>query len=182
MTNEGIIVEIQAQEDSQLKEDQSKPITESRMIEIMQMLHHHPQSEEKRRSDEPFKQRLLKEFEYVEKEYIAKEKDFVINISTGTVLFQITSNKMLEINRIKERGFGLHLSFDETDEESVEEMAKFRSKEYSAEFDYHDLDGIPTYQVDLGTDKKRLEELVCRMVLDVYEEDLEMVEIDNFKI
>lgn len=182
VTNEGIIIEIQAQEESKLKEDQSKPITEKRMIEIMQMLHHHPKREERQNFDQPFKQRFLKELENAENEYIANEKDFVINLSSGIVLFQIISNKMLEINRVKERGFGLHLSFDETHEESIEEIAKFRSKKYSKEFDYHDLNEIPTYQIDLGTDKKRLEKLVNQLVVDVYGEKLEIIETDNFEI
>lgn len=181
-TSEGIIVEIQVEEKSQLKEDQSKPITEKRMIEIMQMIHHNPKREERQSFDKSFKQRLTVELENAESEYIANKKDFVINLSTGTVLFQIISNKMLEINRINERGFGLHLSFDETHDESIEEIAKFRGKEYSKEFDYHDLDEIPTYQIDLGTDKKRLEKLVNQIIVDVYEEELETVETDNFEI
>ena len=181
-TNEGIIVEIQAKEESQLKEDQSKPITEKRMIEIMQMLNHHPDREEQKNFDKPFKQRFLQELENAENEYIANEKDFVINLSTGTVLFQVISNKMLEINRINERGFGLHLSFDETHDESLEEIAKFRNKGYSKEFDYHDLDEIPTYQIDLGTDKERLEDLVIKILVDVYEEEMETIETDNFEI
>ena len=42
VTNEAIIVDIKALGESKLKEDQLKPITEDRMIEIMQMLHHPP--------------------------------------------------------------------------------------------------------------------------------------------
>ena len=128
--------------------------------------------------------KLVSTLEYldIESEYISNKKDFVINLSTGTVLFQIISNKMLEINRIQEKGFGLHLSFDKTHDESIEEIAKFRNKEYSKEFDYHDLDEIPTYQIDLGTDMKRLEKLVSRIIVDVYEEELETIETDNFEI
>jgi len=181
-TNEGIIVEIKADEESQLKEDQSKPITEKRMIEIIQMLNHHPKREERANFDRPFNQRLFDELKNAESEYIANEKDFAINLSTGTVLFQIISNKMLEINRINERGFGLHLSFDESHDESIEEIAKFRNQDYLKEFDFHDLDEIPTYQIDLGRDKKRLEKLVNQIIVDVYEEELETIETDNFEI
>ncbi len=182
LTNEGIIVEIIADEESELKEDQSKAITEKRMIEIMQVLHHNPRREERQDFEKPFKQRFLEEITNAEKEYIANKKDFVINLSTGMVLLQIVSNKMLETNRIKKRGFGLHLSFDEALEESIVEIAKFKSKEYSKEFDYHNLDGIPTYQIDLGIDKKRLEKLVNNIVSDVYEEEIETIEVDSFKM
>lgn len=181
LTNEEIIVEIKAQEESKLKEDQSKPITENRMIEIMQMLNHHPKRVE-RKFDKSFIQRLRGELKTVEATYIENRKNFAINIGTGTVLFQIVSNKMLELNPNKERGFGLHLSFDESFDDNVKEIAKFRNKEYSNEFDYHYLDEIPTYQIDLGMDKKRLEKLVKKIVIDIYEEELEIVGLDNFEI
>ena len=47
VTNGEIIVEILADEEGKLKEDQSKPITENRMIEIMQMIDH-PKKEERK--------------------------------------------------------------------------------------------------------------------------------------
>lgn len=181
-SNEEMIVEIRIAEESKIREDQSKPITEERLIEIMNMLHHNPKREERQNFDKSFNERLLNELENAEKEYIKNEKDFVINLSTGTVLFQIVSNKMLEINQVTGRGFGLHLSFDETHEESIDEIAKFRSKEYSKEFEYYLLDEIPTYQIDLGTDKRRLEKLVNQIIIDVYEEELETIETDNFEI
>jgi hypothetical protein len=153
------------------------------MIEIMQMLHHNPLANKgASKLDVTFKKRLAKELKSAEKEYIKKEKDFVIDLSTGTVLFQIVSNQMLEINRNEERGFGLHLSFDESNDESEDEIVKFRSKEYSKIFAYHDLDEIPTYQIDLGMDKKRLGKLIETIVSDVYEEDLSNVKIDSFEI
>ena len=43
MSPEGLVVEIRATEASQLLEDQAKPITEQRMMEIMQLLHHPPE-------------------------------------------------------------------------------------------------------------------------------------------
>lgn len=175
-------IEIRIEENSLLKVDQSKPITKSRMIEIMQIIHHNTKRESRRNFDKPFEKRLSEELINVETEYIANEKDFVIDISTGTVLFQIVSNRMLEVNQKKERGFGLHLSFDETNDESTDEITKFRSKDYSKEFEYHDLDEIPTYQIDLGTNKKRLGKLVSQLIIDVYGEELESVETDNFEI
>lgn len=149
----------------------------------MQMIHHHPKKEErdeKREFDKPFKQRLFEELEYAENEYIANQVDFVINLSSENVLFQIISNKMLEANRVPESGFGLHLSFDEVSSTSRKEMAKFERKEYSKAFDYYYLDEVPTYQIDLGMDKKRLIKLVSKILVEVYEEALEAVETDNF--
>ncbi|MGK0364037.1 MAG: hypothetical protein ACI85O_001091 [Saprospiraceae bacterium] len=182
-TNEEIVVEIKIIEDSKLKEDQSKPISEKRMIEIMQMLHHRPVTDkEVSKLDKIFKERLVDELRNAEEKYIKNEKDFVIDLSTGTVLFQVVSNKMLEISGNRERGFGLHLSFDESNDESQEEITKFKSKGYSNEFNYHDLDEIPTYQIDLGMDRIRLVKLVQAIVKDVYEEDLETVKIDNFEM
>ena len=181
LTNEEILVEIKAEEEGQLKEDQSEPITVNRMIEIMQMINHNPEREE-RKFDKPFIQRLRSELKIAETAYLENSKDFAINIGVGTVLFQIVSNKMLEINRNKERGFGLHLSFDESLDESIEEIAKFRHQEYANDFDYHDLGEIPTYQIDLGLDKKRLEKLIKKIVIDIYEDELEMIGFDSFEI
>jgi len=178
LTNENIHIIIIADEECKLKKDQLNPITEKRAIELMQMLNHHPKKEKSVFLNKPFKQRLSKELETMEKELIMNKKDFAINISTETVLFQIVSNKVLELNTNKERGFGLHLSFDE----SKEELAKFRSKEYSEEFSYHDLDEIPTYQIDLGMDKNRLEELVNKIIIDVYQEEITTIKIDNFEM
>ncbi len=153
------------------------------MIEIMQMIHHHPNREErdeKREFDKPFKQRLSEELEHAESEYIANQIDFVINLSTDNILFQIISNKMLEANRVPESGFGLHLSFDEVSSISMEERAKFERKDYSKVFDYYYLDEVPTYQIDLGMDKKRLVKLVNKILIEVYEEALEAIKTDNF--
>ena len=92
-------IEIRIDENSPLKEDQAKPITENRMIELMQMIHHNPKREERQNSAQPFKERLLAELEHAQAAYIVNEKDFVIDVSTSTVLFQIIGNTMLDLNR-----------------------------------------------------------------------------------
>ncbi len=178
-----LAIEVLVIEKSKLKEDQLKLISESRVIEIMQMIYHPSERKERQNFEEPFDKRFLEELNNAEEEYIKKKRNFVINISNAnTVLFQIVSNKILETNRIKKRGFGLHISFDDSFEEGIEEIAKFRSKEYAKNFDYHNLGNIPTYQIDLGTNRKRLEELVKKIVVDIYKEDIEIIETDNFEI
>ena len=175
-------IEIRIDEDSKLKDDQSKPITKERVIQIMQRLNHHELFKDKKVFDKPFSDRLIDELIYAEKEYIQKDKGFAINISSpNSTLFQIVNNNMLESKEDNQKGFGLHLSFDESFEESLEEISKFRKQEYSKDFNYLNLDDIPTYQIDLGTDKERTEKLVKRIIEDVYEQKIEVIETDNFE-
>ena len=181
-TNDELIVEIIIQEDSQLKEDQSKPITEKRMIELMQMLHHHPSREVKRETDKSFKERLLEELNYSEQKYFKTKEEFFINISSNSVLFQIVNNIMLENRFGSEHGFGLHLSFDETINESKEEISRFREQEYSKDFKYIYLDEVPTYQIDLGNDKQKLIALVERIVSQVYKENINEIEVESMEV
>lgn len=176
-------IEIRIDEDSQLKEDQSKPISEKRVIEIMQRLNHHELFKKKKEFDKSFSERLIDELNFAEKEYINKEKGFAINISSpNTTLFQIVNSNMLESKDDNKKGFGLHLSFDESFDESIEEINKFRNQDYSNNFDYHDLDEIPTYQIDLETDKEQIKKLVIQIIKDVYEQEVETIETDNFEI
>ena len=89
---------------------------------------------------------------------------------------------MLEISKNKEEGFGLHLSFDESFESAKEELANFRKQDYLKEFDYHEFDEIPSYQIDLGRDTNQINEIVKQLIIDVYEQDIELVEIETFEI
>ena len=172
---------IKVEEISQIKADQDEGITKERAIELMQMLYHNP---EKLNFEKPFIERLKENLNLVEREFLEKGKDFLIDISFGTILFQIVSNKMLESNKYKKGGFGLHLSFDESFETTKDELTKFRNLTYLKEFSYHELDGIPTYQIDLGKEKKQVIEMVNKIILDVYvfEKDLELVELESFEI
>jgi hypothetical protein len=182
-TDDEMLLEIRVDEDSKLKEDQSKPIKRGRVIELMQHIYHCELFKEKKEFDRTFDERLREELNYAENEYIKNEKDFAINISSpNSVLFQIISSRMLEISTNGKSGFGLHLSFDDSFEESKEEIEKFRKQDYSKDFEYHDLDDIPTYQIDLGKDKNRIEELVKRLIEDVYEQRIETIDTDNYEI
>lgn len=178
-----LAIEIRVEEESKLKGDQLKPITKERVIELMQHVNHHELFKEKKEFDKPFFERLKEELNYAEGEYIKKDKDFAINISSpNSVLFQIISSRMLEKNTNGISGFGLHLSFDDSFEESREELEKFRMQDYSKDFEYYDLDEIPTYQIDLGNDKERIGELVKHLIENVYGQETETIDTDNFEI
>ena len=178
-----IFSEVIITEESRLKEDQSNPISDERLIEIMQMIYHHPEREGKNNFDKPFYDRLSKELQNAKLEYIDNHKNFAIDLSnTSTNLFQIVNNKMLEVNSNLSNGFGLHLSFDDSFDECKEEIQKFRSKDYSRYFDFHNLDRIPTYQIDLGMNIEQLIELVGKIIVEVYEENPEKIEIDKFEV
>ena len=92
------------------------------------------------------------------------------------------SNKLIDSPSEERRGFALHLSFDESFEESLEEISNFRNEEYSKEFDFIVLDEIPTFQIDLGLNKKRIYELVSSIISNVYKENLETIEVSHFEI
>lgn len=182
LTNEDIIIEFVIVEDSILKNDQAKPISKDRMIELMEIFCHNKANRDKK-FDKPFSDRLRYEMLNAENIYIDKNKDFTINVcGKNEVLFQIVSNAMLESGLENKKGFGLHLSFDQSFDDCKKEIKKFRKTKYANEFDYHELDEIPTYQIDVGNDKKRLEELIKGLIIEVYEEELELIDLDNFEI
>jgi len=181
LTSEDIEIEIIIEEESQLKKDQIRPIKTDRVIELMEVFYHNKASA-KKRFEKPFSKRFKEELTKVEKEYMKKDEDFVINISgQQSVLFQIISRRMLASNKDIDKGFGLHLSFDQSFEEETERIVKFRRTKYAEQFEYHEWDGIPTYQIDTGKDKKRLEKLIKGLIKEVYEQEVEGIELDKFK-
>ena len=181
LTNEAINIEILVEENSVLKKDQEKPISKERVMELMEVFYHNKISKKKQFEDS-FSERLRQELLKVENNYLKKGKDFVINIAgEKSVLFQVVGIKMLESNEGNDQGFGLHISFDQSFEEETDRIAKFRQTEYAKAFHYHEWDGIPTYQMNLGNDKKQLEILIKRLVEEVYEYEIESIDLDNFE-
>ena len=175
--------EIRITEESDLKEDQSKPITRERVIELMRYINHRELYEEPKKFDTPFSLRLKSELAEVEKKYFKRKKAFAINISSlDAVLFQIINSTMLPSKGKKKSGFVLHLSFDPTFEESLDEIARFRKKDYSKVFQYQDFDGIPTYQLDLGIDIDEVEKMVTLLIEDVFEQDIAIVDVESFQL
>lgn len=181
--DEKINIRIRVQENSQLKLDQAEPITKERAIQISQHIHHPELFNERKIQTEPFVKRIHDEIIKSEIEFLRENKNFAINISTSSVtLFQIISSKMLESNGDNKIGFGLHLSFDDSFEETKVELSKFKSQDFSKEFEYHNLDEIATYQLYLGTDINRIEKLVRSLVVKVYEHEIESIIVDRFEI
>lgn len=173
----------QVEEESQLQEDQARPITNARVIELMQHLHHPERFAEMEKFDRSFLDRLTDELLEVEKKYVKRARNFVVNISKpGLVLFQLISSSMLSANEGKGRGFGLHLAFDDTDEECLAELKRFEQQAYVKDFDCFNFDGIPTAQIDFGRDIDSLIKMVNQIILDVYEEEVETIIVDSFEI
>lgn len=167
-------IEILIEEKSKLKQDQSKPISGERMIEIIKMIHHDPNFERRNFGNQIFEERLKKELSSVEYQFLRNGGFFVINFEfEGSILFQIVPSKILE-KKGKKSGFGLHLPFDG----DFEKKSKFEKQKYSKEFAFHILDEIPTFQIDLGREKNSIAEISRRIIQDVYEKDPEMIELD----
>jgi len=169
---------IKIEEKSEIKDDQTEGITEDRIVSLMQKLYH---SKGNKKFEKPFATRLAKEIDLAEKKSLSKNENFLIDISLGSILFQIVHTEMLEINNENTNGFGLHLSFDESFKSSQVEIANFKRQDYLKEFNYHNLDGIPTYQIDLGRNKERIVNLVSQIIVAVYEIELEFVEVEYFE-
>ena len=176
-------IEIRIDEESQFKNDQSKPISKERAIEIMQHIHHPELYKPAKVFDKPFNERLNKDLDNVKSNYLENNENFAVNISApGFTLFQIIHSNMLESNNNKDFGYGLHLSFDDSFADSKDEIRRFKNQAYAADFDYHDLNEIPTYQINLQENKARLVELVGSIIEDVYQRDIETIEIDAFEV
>ena len=170
---------IKVEEPSQLKVEQTEGITKERAIAMMQMFYHNQNAKEFRK---PFVERLEENIDQVEKDFLEKDKNFIVDISFESVLFQLVNNKILEVNKHKEGGFGLHLAFDDSNDSLKEELANFRKQDYFNEFSFYVLDEIPIYQIDLGRDKNKIIEMVKRLVIDVYEEDLELIGVESYEM
>ena len=105
------------------------------MIEIMQMIHHNPISEERRKNlSESFSERLAQVIKIAKEKYLPNKKDFVIDISSNEGLFQIISNQMIE-NKGVTVGFAIDLTFDDSFEETKGQLERFKLQSYSKEFE-----------------------------------------------
>lgn len=172
---------IQVKTESRIQGDQLEPISNDRMIELMNRFHHPELYREKLEFDEKFEQRFSQMLEEVEKKFFKRRKQFVINLSSPrTLLFQIIASKML-VNRLGEgNGYGLHLAFDDTDVETKEELEKFEKSPFVDGFECVEIDEIITYQKDIKRDKEELKQIVIDLITKFYEEDVEETEIDFF--
>jgi len=61
-------------------------------------------------------------------------------------------------------------------------LERFTNSDFADEFHRHVWDGIPTYQLDLKTDKKLIIELTKKIIEEVYEKEMSKIKIDEFEI
>lgn len=168
----------------QLQQDQSKPISIDRMKELMNRIHHAGDfSVKKEELSAPFAVRLNQLLDEITKTYSDSGENFYINLNgKHAVSFQLVSSGVLAGASALNKGLGLHLPFDTSDQEMVLQQQRFLSLAISADFTRHEWDGIPTYQLDVGGDRKRLIALVTEILSLVLKEDVEEVELDHFAI
>lgn len=151
----------------QLEIDQRNGISNERLIELMEKIHHRRKIENS--SSKPIEELFNEIFEKALSGYIMKDKLFYINVVKDSMtLFQIISNNLLETGKVKESGFGLHLPFDNSENNELE---KFKRIDNISDFDFMILDEIPTYQINLERDKKKLLQLIKLISKEVYEEE-----------
>lgn len=170
---------IQVKTQSKLKEDQEKPISEMRLIELMENLYHF--GDKKRKTFErPFFERFKEIIEIAQNKYQANGKMFVINLSSANeVLFQFIASNMLN-NPIQD-GLGLHISNDETNDDYETVKSSMAKLNETMELDFIQLDEIDTYQKYYSWDATELENDVMRIISKTYDENKDEIEIDIFE-
>jgi hypothetical protein len=178
-----LFLEIRVNEESELKEFQSQSLTDEKLISLITRIYHPESLVEKRIHEKPFLERLNKTLSEVESTYLNSGKNFGVNVSTpGVVLFQIVNRSMLESIEDEEPGLGLHLTFDKSFSGSEQDLKLFEKQEYSKRFKSLELDGIPTYQIDLQRNNAEVKRIVKRLIEDVYQEKLEEIDLEIFEI
>lgn len=165
--------------DSRIKEDQSRPITKDRLIELMNGLHHRSGSDKFDRDDRPFTDRLLELIQKAKTDFIDQGKQVCITVHHDPAIgLQIVSSGVLEFMDEGAIGFGLHLPFD--NEKAV--MEQFKKHDQYGEYHYHVWDGTPTWQRNFGLDKGAVMEVTQALLIEVYEVDVEELDLDIFEL
>ena len=170
---------IKISSESKLKEDQENPISELRVIELMENLYHF--GDKKRKTfEQPFVERFKDIIEIAKNEYQENGKMFVINLSSATeVLFQFIASNML--NKPIEDGLGLHISNDETNDDYETVKSSMSKLNETMELDLIQLDEIDTYQKYYSWNATELENDVLRIISKTYDENKDEIEIDIFE-
>lgn len=134
-------------------------------------------------TNKSFDERLEEILTLTENKYKLSNRNFAINFSHGRmVIFQMIKSTLLKNSENKEFGYGIHLSFDDSFPETIGELERFTNLDFADKFHSHVWDGIPTYQLDLKTDKKQIIEMAKRIIETVYEKEVSKIEIDEFEI
>lgn len=163
--------------ESQIKNDQAKPISKDRVIEMMQLIHHPELFKEKKIFKKPFQERLNEIVSKAKTEFSAKGKLFLIDISNlKEVVIQLISSEML--SNESNNKIGLHLSNDEANgnfEEVQDRMAGLYEK---LKFRNFELDKIETYQKKYEFGDTNLFNEVKLICESVYDQNIDELEIE----
>ena len=134
-------------------------------------------------ANKSFDERLEEILILTENKYKSTNRNFGINFSHGRmVIFQLIKSTLLENSENNEFGYGIHLSFDDSFPETKGELERFTNSDFANKFHRHVWDGIPTYQLDLKTDKEQIIEISKKIIETVYEREVSKIEIDEFEI
>ena len=134
-------------------------------------------------ANKSFDERLEQILILTENKYKSSNRNFGINFSHGQfVIFQLIKSTLLENSENSDFGYGIHLSFDDSFPETKGELERFTNSDFANKFHHHVWDGIPTYQLDLKTDKVQIIELSKRVIETVYKKEVSKIEIDVFEI
>jgi hypothetical protein len=165
--------------ESQLKKDQEKPISNQRLIEMMQGVYHSPKNSNNHLT-KPFNKRLLNILETANLEYLKKDKYFIIDFTkSNNVLFQLISSELLANPTLA--SLGIHLSNDETNENYTHVSTIMNRLTKNLDFKFITLDNIETYQKEYSWNSDELKLDIKKIILEVFEENIEEVEIEIFE-
>lgn len=164
----------------ELQADQATPISSARINTLMTRIHHYP--EDQVANDAPFTERFQAVLAKAQRLYLDEGKDFCINVEgRHAVSLQIGSSAILENAAPNALGFGIHLPLDASSEENAE-ADRMQQWPASKDFVCFDLDGVLTYQIDVGNDRDRLTTLVSGLLTDVFMEEVEDFGFDLFEL
>lgn len=168
-------------EESEVKADQDQPIDDDRVTEIMSRIHHREIYEPPVSFDVPFYQRLKAELDLCNAKY--QPGRFIVNISASKgVLFQLMPREFLEGQNNSKQGYGLHVVFDYDDEASMELLERFKKIAEGSDWVFHEIDEVPTYQIDLGEKEEKLQQVAAKLFNKVFFMNESQIEIDSFEI
>jgi len=157
--------------------DQKNGISKEKLISWMQKINH---PESKSKSEKPYQVQFEEIIKEAKENYLAKQKLFVINVSTAMVLFQIFNPDALE-KQMGKNEFVIYLPFDISSEEAELELERFKQTKYFNQFELDVFDGMPTYYLAIENDDTKLIDLSSQIIKEVYEENVDDVDFDIFE-
>lgn len=177
---DNLIGQIKILSESQAKKDQQRPISKERFIEMMQRINHPELWKGKAVFDKSFRERLSEMIDYATKDYRLKGKNFVIEINNQREKrIQLISSELLVTPSNK--GIGIHISNDETNlnyKVIERRMADLCQKILIKKFLWNEIE---TYQKEYEIENDRLYWDIKQIIQDVYEENVEEMELYIFE-